>query len=168
MLEYNEDVVCVVDWDNSDHYLEGHRHYKKTYRTSCWHCDGTKKPDCPYNCEDGQIYDYITPFCVGDMCAERSESWNPYYWDDLSDDEYDKRQEQFCSPITCCIRAGLDMAVSPSDGVLGFTAGDLRKMYPEGVPDWVTGGPGKRWNYWLTDKVNGTFAEMPDEAGLVL
>lgn len=31
------------------------------------------------------------------------------------------------------------MAVAPSAGVLGFTAGDLRRMYPEGVPNWVKG-----------------------------
>lgn len=24
---------------------------------------------------------------------------------------------------------------------MGFTAGDIRKMYPEGVPDWVKGEP---------------------------
>lgn len=168
MLEYNEYQVCVVNWDHCDPYPKGHRYYLKTYRTSCWHCHGTKKSDCKYNCEDGQIYDYAKPYCVGDMCSEMSGRWNPYYWADLSDEEHEKRQEQFCEPITCCIRAGLDMAVSPSGGVLGFTAGDLRKMYPEGVPEWVTGGPDKRWNYWLTDKVNGTFSEMQNEARLVL
>ena len=25
-------------------------------------------------------------------------------------------------------------------GVVGFTAGDIRRMYPEGVPDWVKNG----------------------------
>lgn len=25
-------------------------------------------------------------------------------------------------------------------GVMGFTAGDLRRMYPKGVPDWVKNG----------------------------
>ncbi len=167
-LEYNEDQVCIVNWDHSDPYPEGHPQYRKTYRTQCWHCHGTKKPDCRYNCEKGEIYDYAKSLCVGDMCSEMSESWNPYYWSDISDTEHEKRQEQFCSPVTCCIRAGLDMAVNPSGGVLGFTAGDLRKMYPEGVPDWVTGGTGHRWGYFCSDKINGTFAEMPNEAGLVL
>jgi len=60
------------------------------------------------------------------------------------------------------------MAVSPSAGVLGFTAGELRKMYPEGVPDWVTGGPEHYWSYWMHNETNGTFNEMPDSAALVL
>ena len=168
MIEYNEDVVCIVDWDNSDSYPEGHRYYRKTYKYPCWHCHGTKKADCPHDCEDGQIYDYAAPFCVASMCKERSEDWNPYYWADISDEEFEKRQEQFCGPVIACIRAGLDMAVSPSSGVIGFNAGDLRKMYPEGVPNWVTGGPEHKWGYWCTDELNGTFAEMPDEACLVL
>lgn len=43
----------------------------------------------------------------------------------------------FCQ-ITCCIRAGFDMAVKQSGGVLGFTAGDLRRMYDGNIPDWIT------------------------------
>lgn len=42
--------------------------------------------------------------------------------------------------MRCCIRAGLDMAAEPSGGVLGFTAGDVRAMYPEGVPEWMFDG----------------------------
>ncbi len=37
-------------------------------------------------------------------------------------------------------RAGLDMASEPSAGVVGFTIGDLRRMYPEGLPEWIAGG----------------------------
>jgi len=102
------------------------------------------------------------------MCSEHSESWNPYYWDDLTNEQHKKRDEQFCGPVTCCIRAGLDMASAPSGGVIGFTAGDIRRMYPEGVPDWITGGKDCRWSYWLKDELNGTFAEMPESAALVL
>lgn len=165
-----EDLLSIVDWDHSEPYPVGSQYYRRTYRTSCWHCHGTKESDCPWKCEDGQIYDYAHAMCVGDMCSEHSESWNPYYWA-LSEDEYneyEKRDEQFCAPIRCCIRAGLDMAVAPSAGVMGFTAGDIRRMYPEGVPDWVTGGADHRWAYWMKDEINGTFAEMPDEAQLVL
>lgn len=39
--------------------------------------------------------------------------------------------------IKCCVRAALDMAVKPSAGVVGYTVGDLRRMYPEGLPDWL-------------------------------
>ena len=76
-------------------------------------------------------------------------------------------EDQWLGPIRCCIRAGIDMACEPSAGVVGFTAGDIRRMYPEGVPDWVF-PKGERLYYWLTDKQNGTFDELPDDAGLVL
>lgn len=39
--------------------------------------------------------------------------------------------------IACCVRAGLDMASDPSGGVVGYTVGDLRRMYPEGLPGWL-------------------------------
>lgn len=39
--------------------------------------------------------------------------------------------------VSCCIRAGLDLVAEPSMGVLGYTMGDLRKMYPEGFPPWL-------------------------------
>lgn len=40
--------------------------------------------------------------------------------------------------ITCCIRAGFDMAVKQSGGVLGFDIGDVRRMYAGTVPAWVS------------------------------
>lgn len=49
-------------------------------------------------------------------------------------------EEQWVTPVTCCIRAGLDMASAPSAGVVGFTVGDLKRMYPEGIPAWVSEG----------------------------
>jgi hypothetical protein len=42
--------------------------------------------------------------------------------------------------VACCIRAALDVAVSPSGGVLGWTVGDLRAMWKtRPLPKWVTG-----------------------------
>lgn len=42
--------------------------------------------------------------------------------------------------VTCCIRAALDVAASPSGGVLGWTIGDLRAMWKNRhLPKWVTG-----------------------------
>ena len=40
--------------------------------------------------------------------------------------------------IVCCICAGFDIAVRQSGGVIGFTIGDVRKMYDGQVPEWVT------------------------------
>lgn len=175
------DLASIVDWDHCDPYPEGHPYYRRTYRCPCWHCHGVKKSDCGYQCEDGQIYDYPKATYPCDDCSEKAQQWNPYYWHDLSEREYERRDEQFVSPITCCIRAGLDMAVSPSMGVLGFTAGDIRRMYHEGVPDWVTGGENKRWKNipikgvipgigFVPGKpeLNGTFASLSDDAAVWL
>lgn len=48
--------------------------------------------------------------------------------------------EQWGAPVQCCVRAGIDLAVKQSGGVAGFTVADLRRMYPEGLPDWVSAG----------------------------
>lgn len=93
--------------------------------------------DWDYSEEDE--YGHIFPVC--DHVSDMSEYWIPDYWSLPYEDEkpgvYDKARDRWCGPASCCIRAGLDVAVSPSAGVVGFTVGDLRKMYPEGVPDWV-------------------------------
>ncbi|WP_193214971.1 hypothetical protein [Luteolibacter marinus] len=41
--------------------------------------------------------------------------------------------------VKCCLRAACDVAASPSAGVLGWTVGDLRRMWKgRRIPDWVT------------------------------
>jgi hypothetical protein len=64
-------------------------------------------------------------------------------WDDRADfDKYDQVKEEIvsrvCEPVHCCLRAGLDLVGEQSGGVLGFTVGDLKRMYPEGIPEWIT------------------------------
>lgn len=77
--------------------------------------------------------------------------------------------EQWFDPVRCCLRAGIDFAGEASAGVLGFTAGDLRRMWPEGVPDWVF-PPDEKLSIAFTSPpvVSGTFADLPDNAGVVL
>jgi hypothetical protein len=42
--------------------------------------------------------------------------------------------------LQCVIRAALDVGASPSAGVVGYTVGDLRKMWaPRPIPKWVIG-----------------------------
>jgi hypothetical protein len=57
---------------------------------------------------------------------------------------WNRREEfytgRFYEQVTCCIRAGFDVAVKPSGGVLGFTVGDVRRMWSGLVPDWVKEG----------------------------
>lgn len=53
------------------------------------------------------------------------------------------KQTNFLRDIVCAVRAGLDIAVQgmvpkqTSSGVVGFTVGTLRRMYPEGLPGYV-------------------------------
>lgn len=78
-------------------------------------------------------------YCCSDHISDMAEYWIPGYWALPCDDEiaYERARERYVDPVSACIRSGLDVAVSPSAGVCGFTAGDIRSMYPEGVPQWV-------------------------------
>ena len=44
---------------------------------------------------------------------------------------------RFGDMLSACVRAGFDMAVEPSAGVIGFTVGDLRDVFEGGIPDWI-------------------------------
>ncbi len=140
-----EDLTSFVNWDHSAPYPEGSPRH------------GTDSYDHPNHA-----------MLITDICKEHEDGWNPHYWEDCYGQATEERHyEQFVAPVVCCIRAGLDMVVG-STGVLGFTAGDLRKMYPEGIPDWVTGGPEHHWSHWPSGEVNGTFAEMEDTDAIAL
>lgn len=79
-----------------------------------------------------------SPSYVGDRV---SEFLNGHYHEkEFANGRIEPRGNKFENQVSCCIRAGLDCASSPSGGVLGFTVGDLRAMYPEGLPDWVIEG----------------------------
>lgn len=96
-----------------------------------------------------------SPSYVGDQV---SSFLNEHYHERLRNDgTYEPFGNKFENQVSCCIRAGLDRASSPSGGVLGFTVGDLRRMYPEGLPDWVIDG----YEPPITN-------EIPDDAGVWL
>lgn len=79
---------------------------------------------------------------------------------------YEEWEERYLNPVVCCVRAGLDMASAPSMGVLGFTVGDLRRMYEtEGrVPAWIVTG----LNTEGRPLTEAEFAGLPDGEGLWL
>lgn len=58
------------------------------------------------------------------------------HWDERNSCE---RETDFASHVMCCIRAGFDVAAHPSAGVIGsrFTAGMIRRMFPEGLPPYI-------------------------------
>lgn len=156
--EINEnDIPCLHDWDHSHAYPEGHPYFQ---------------PDVPRGRMRG-------PYGVGDLfslfmdsyrpgaprCkACRSTIWGKYDSDDCRCDEIEEKHgeqwdDQFAGPVHCCIRAGLDLASAPSAGVAGFTCGHIRRMYPEGVPEWVAGD---------NDDTRAAFAAASDETGIWL
>ena len=108
--------------------------------------------NCPtFECGGRTHHDY----CVGD---ETSEFLSRHYHERCGRrGRCEPRGNKFENQVSCCIRAGLDRASSPSGGVLGFTVGDLRRMYPEGLPGWVVEG----YEPPIT-------AETPDDAGVWL
>lgn len=77
------------------------------------------------------------PMCVGDHMSDIAEYHVPGYWGLPDGERGDDIIDQWMDPAKCCVRAGLDMAVAPSAGVAGFTAGDIRTMYPDGLPQWL-------------------------------
>lgn len=96
---------------------------------------------------DGYGPNHEEMLCVGDAVNEliyhgdalRAEP-DQYYDDDTGPtDAWTAWDEQWISPVRCCLRSGLDVASEPARyGVVGFTIGDIRKMYPDGVPSWIT------------------------------
>lgn len=145
-----DDIPAIRNWDNSD-----------------------PDPDAPR---------FYGRFCIGDQVSCFLDNYRPYAprcraceeridlpcrCDEKEEACYNQWDDQWGSPVACCIRAGLDMASAPSAGVLGFTKQDLENMYPEGVPEWVTQGD-KRWYKGFTNELNGTYAEMSPDTYLVL
>lgn len=125
-----------------------------------------------YNSWDQDSY----PLC--DHISEFFDDCGPYYLPCDDDDDYrnedirrelayEQYEDQWLGPVRCCIRAGIDFACEPSAGVIGFTAGDVRRMYPEGVPEWVFPA-GERLHYWPNGEMNGAFVDLPDNAHVVL
>ena len=80
-----------------------------------WHMDQIKSWD------NGPVY----------VCDELST----FLWDQFHIDR--PEQSKFENQISCCVRAGFDVAVAPSAGVVGFDVGMLRRMYDNNVPDWI-------------------------------
>lgn len=99
---------------------------------------------------------------AGGHISDIAEHFVPGYWSLPDGESGDAKIEKWIGPATCCIRAGLDVAVSPSAGVAGFTAGDIRRMYPEGVPDWVERFFDDHEEFEVTGVVPGVgFTEKP-------
>lgn len=78
-----------------------------------------------------------------ESASTRVDQW---MWDNNYEREVEDRKGncevvcgRFATMIACCVRAGFDVAVAPSCGVLGYTVGDVRNIFDGDVPDWVNG-----------------------------
>ena len=111
-----------------------------------------------YNSWDQDSYplcDHVSEFYADEYpcprCATCRHRWD--CWDsncekcdrecrcgDAENLAYEQFDYQWMGPVRCCLRAGIDLACEPSAGVIGFTVCDLRRMYPEGIPDWINSG----------------------------
>lgn len=84
--------------------------------------------------ENGRLVEYSASTRVDD-----------YLWDNQYEFERERNGEVECvrgrfgDMLSACVRAGFDLAVSPSAGVIGFTVGDLRGAFGGEIPDWVAG-----------------------------
>lgn len=71
------------------------------------------------------------------LCDTVREFFEKYLHWNSKNEEYEGR---FHDQIVCCIHAGFDMAVpdgASAGGVIGYTVGDVRKMFNGIIPDWL-------------------------------
>lgn len=95
-----------------------------------------------YDIEDVNSWDQGPTYVCDNVSAFLGERFdgrgkNCGYGFDAYERAYDRWMNTWGNAVSCCIRAGLDLVALPSMGVLGFSIGDLRKMYPEGFPEWL-------------------------------
>lgn len=170
-----QDLPLIRDWDNSDNYPEGHPWCRVDRYGHSAHppymCDLLTEWRWDYARANAQM-----PAKLADR-IERAKDRDEY---DLADDLEREWVDHWGGPVSSCVRAGLDVAVSMSAGVLGFTAGDVRHMYPEGVPDWIS----RQWDDGEIIGIKGVipgvgfvpeprgpcekFTDMPDSASVWL
>lgn len=129
-----EGVNCFKSWDNTLPYPKNHSCY------GFWN----GKPNKPSGLGDWfqEVIEYEV-WVQFRYFATTKEVKQLDKWNDKADfDKYDELKEKIvsrvCEPVHCCLRAGLDLVGEQSGGVLGFTVGDLKRMYPEGIPEWIT------------------------------
>lgn len=109
--------------------------------------------DVAWRCPGDRVADFLDA-----AAAETFESaYKGWQGEDRDDFWRYRRKSIWCDRVRCCVRAGLDVVAEPSAGVVGFRVGDLRRMYPEGLPDWVAG--------WFEAPIT---AETPDDMGVWL
>jgi hypothetical protein len=160
--EIKDDLSLYTSWDDTEPYPEGHKYYNPK--------NPTNRPlllsSLISESIENEIYIIIHRHSTEKESRVLEKLWerrNKDRWLEAYDNLRNQIVERWSSPVHCCLRAGIDVAKSPSAGVVGFVVGDLKKMYPEGIPDWIC----SRW----IDKRTGLIADLnalPDDCDIVL
>ena len=137
-----KEIASVESWDGAPAYVCD---YAREFATD--------NLDVVYRWPGERTQEFIET-ATRDVFAATYRGWEG---EDRDDFWRYRRKSIWGNLVACCVRAGLDVVASPSAGVAGFTVGDLRRMYPEGLPDWVSG--------WFEAPIT---AETPDELGVWL
>ncbi len=183
-----DELACIINWEHSTTFPEDSIYYGRASTATYCGCDGwrnkhgTPNPDCPECHGRGVHYALNRGGLACDMLTESLDGHRGYppqcraceeddddsecRCDDIEYNYYEQWADQWESPVHSCVRAGLDMLANRA-GVLGFTCGDLRRMYPEGVPEWVC--PADEELMIMGNGSAGyTFAGASDDMGIVL
>lgn len=132
--ELGDDAALYTSWDDRESYPIGHK----------WH--GTDRQGIrngpPYLSDllsemvEDPIYACYQDYGTKEQ-IERAEELRDKNLMDEYDNLLSEIIDDWAGQVHCCIRTGIDVVGEPIMGVLGFTAGDLQQMYPEGFPQWL-------------------------------
>lgn len=159
--EIKDDLSLYTSWDTTESYQEGHKYYDSY--------DSKNRPPLLsaliFEGIENEIYARIHIHSTEKESRVLEKLWerrNKDKWLEAYDNLREQIVDRWSSPVHCCLRAGIDLAKSPSVGVVGFTVGDLKKMYPEGIPDWLC----SKWIDKRTDH-SADLNNLPDTWDLV-
>lgn len=82
---------------------------------------------------EGSLYYEAASTRVGDYLWQHRYEFERAY----RNGETELVRGRFGDMLSACVRAGFDMAVAPSAGVIGFTVGNLRDVFGGSIPDWI-------------------------------
>ena len=84
--------------------------------------------------EDITDWDHAPHICDWFTAALEDDDHLHYRYDGTTERPFGNR---FANQVQCCIRAGFDVAVEPSAGVVGFNLGMIRRMFGDDIPQYV-------------------------------
>jgi hypothetical protein len=118
-----------------------------------------------YNdCKSYESWDQKNFIC--DYFSERFDEQHnhySYHYKGRQREEYiHEHKNRFLDDLSCIVRLAINLVCPEQDviGVVGFTPGELRQMYPRGIPAWLNK------EYGTKEDGYQKLSEMPDDAVL--